>query len=274
MRILLGSRFSMWMAWGPDLTFFCNDAYRRDTLGKKYPWALGKPAREVWAEIWPEIGPRIDAVMATGTATWDEALLLFLSAAATPRRPTTRSPTARSPTTTASIAGMLCVVSEDTERVIGERRMATLRDLGADAERRPDGAPRTSVFAAAARHLGGRTDDLPFTLTYLFDEDGDTAHLAGRDRRAGRAPRWRRDALDPADEPLWPVGELGRRGVPRRPARRLRRPARPARGRSRRPQALRRPAAGARRRPALRVPRRRAQPLPAASTRATAASST
>ena len=47
--ILLSSRFPMWMAWGPDLTFFCNDAYRRDTLGRKYPWALGRPAREVWA---------------------------------------------------------------------------------------------------------------------------------------------------------------------------------------------------------------------------------
>ena len=41
---MLRSRFSMWMAWGPDLTFFCNDAYRRDTLGAKYPWALGRPA--------------------------------------------------------------------------------------------------------------------------------------------------------------------------------------------------------------------------------------
>ena len=51
----------MWMAWGPDLTFFCNDAYRRDTLGEKYPWALGRSARDVWAEIWPDIGPRIDA---------------------------------------------------------------------------------------------------------------------------------------------------------------------------------------------------------------------
>ena len=77
-RILLTSRFSMWMAWGPDLTFFCNDAYRRDTLGGKYPWALGRPAREVWAEIWPDIGPRIAQVMSTGVATWDEALLLFL----------------------------------------------------------------------------------------------------------------------------------------------------------------------------------------------------
>src|SRR5690606_18270921 len=75
-RTMLGSRFSMWMAWGPELTFFCNDAYRDATLGKKYPWALGRPAREVWAEIWPEIGPRIESVIRTGEATWDEALLL------------------------------------------------------------------------------------------------------------------------------------------------------------------------------------------------------
>ncbi|PWQ89052.1 hypothetical protein DKX15_16060, partial [Enterococcus faecium] len=54
-RILLSSRFPMWMAWGPQLTFFCNDAYRRVTLGRKYPWALGRPAGEVWAEIWDDI---------------------------------------------------------------------------------------------------------------------------------------------------------------------------------------------------------------------------
>ena len=76
--ILLSSRFSMWMAWGPELTFFCNAAYRRDTLGSKYPWALGRPAREVWAEIWDDIGPRIERVLSTEQATWDAALLLFL----------------------------------------------------------------------------------------------------------------------------------------------------------------------------------------------------
>ena len=47
----------MWMAWGPDLTFLYNDAYRRTTLGKKHPWALGKPAQQVWHEIWKDIGP-------------------------------------------------------------------------------------------------------------------------------------------------------------------------------------------------------------------------
>ena len=28
-RILLTSRFAMWMGWGPELTFFYNDAYAR-----------------------------------------------------------------------------------------------------------------------------------------------------------------------------------------------------------------------------------------------------
>ena len=57
LRLMLGSRYAMWMGWGRDLTFFCNDTYANQTLGAKYPWALGRTAREVWAEIWDDIGP-------------------------------------------------------------------------------------------------------------------------------------------------------------------------------------------------------------------------
>ena len=67
----------MWMAWGDDLTFFCNDAYL-PTTGVKRDWVLGARSDKVWAEIWPDIGPRIEHVLATGEATWDEALLLYL----------------------------------------------------------------------------------------------------------------------------------------------------------------------------------------------------
>ena len=130
--MLLSSRFPMWLAWGPQLTFFCNAAYRRDTLGRKYPWALGRPAREVWAEIWDDISPRIDTVLTTGQATWDEALLLFLERSGYPEE--TYHTFSYSPLRdeAGAVVGMLCVVSEDTGRVIGERRMATLRDLGSD----------------------------------------------------------------------------------------------------------------------------------------------
>ena len=54
----------------------------------------------------------------------------FWSAPATPRRPITRSPTVLCATTADSVVGMLCVVSEDTQQMIGERRMATLRHRG------------------------------------------------------------------------------------------------------------------------------------------------
>ncbi len=130
--IVLSSRFPMWMAWGPELTFFCNAAYRRDTLGRKYPWALGRPANEVWSEIWDDIGPRIERVLSTEQATWDVGLLLFLERSGYPEE--TYHTFSYSPLRDddGHAVGMLCVVSEDTMQVIGERRMATLRDLGSD----------------------------------------------------------------------------------------------------------------------------------------------
>ncbi|GAA0607556.1 hypothetical protein GCM10009547_06850 [Sporichthya brevicatena] len=162
-RTMLGSRFSMWMAWGPELTFFCNDAYRRDTLGAKYPWALGRPAREVWAEIWPEIGPRIESVIATGEATWDEGLLLYLERSGYPEE--TYHTFSYSPLADdqGAVAGMLCVVSEDTARVIATRRMATLRDLGAATAGLLDVAEiRTAVAGALDRNRF----DFPFAALY------------------------------------------------------------------------------------------------------------
>ncbi len=172
--ILLSSKFPMWMAWGPDLTFFCNAAYRRDTLGHKYPWALGRPADQVWAEIWEDIGPRIETVLATGQATWDEALLLFLERSGYQEE--TYHTFSYSPLRdeSGSAVGMLCVVSEDTTRVVSERRMATLRDLGSDPS-----VVRTQkeTLAFASRQLDRNQRDLPFTLTYLI-HDG-TAQLAG-----------------------------------------------------------------------------------------------
>src|ERR1700710_2764259 len=124
-RTLLSSRFSMWMAWGPELTFFCNAAYRRDTLGAKYPWALGRPAREVWAEIWDDIGPRIEGVLSTGEATWDSALLLFLERSGYTEESYHTFSYSPLRDDAGGIVGMFCVVSEDTDRVISERRMTT-----------------------------------------------------------------------------------------------------------------------------------------------------
>ncbi|WP_158103754.1 PAS domain-containing protein, partial [Crossiella equi] len=167
--ILLSSRFPMWLAWGEQLTFFCNAAYRRDTLGRKYPWALGRPAPEVWAEVWDDVAPRIQSVLTTGEATWDEGLLLLLERSGYPEE--TYHTFSYSPLRddSGAVVGMLCVVSEDTERVIAERRMATLRDLGSDPS-----AVRTEQEALdfATRQLARNRRDFPFTLTYLLQDNG------------------------------------------------------------------------------------------------------
>jgi PAS domain S-box-containing protein len=206
-RVVVSSRFSMWMAWGPELTFFCNDAYRRDTLGKKYPWALGRPAREVWAEIWPDIGPRIETVLRTGAATWDESLLLFLERsgyAEETYHTFSYSPLADD---SGAIAGLLCVVSEDTERVIADRRMATLRDLGSEPA---SGRDDRDYLRAASRHLEASNRSLPFTLVYLFDDHGDGVELACSTGIAA-GHRAAPSRIEPANESAcWPVAELAR----------------------------------------------------------------
>ena len=174
-RILLTSKFAMWMAWGPELTFLCNDAYRRDTLGEKYPWALGRPASEVWAEIWDDIGPRIEHVLASGEATWDESLLLFLERSGYPEE--TYHTFSYSPLADddGEIRGMLCVVTEVTAQLIARRRMTTLRDMGD----RAIGLAEADAIEAACRRLAGDPLSLPFTLVYLWDHDTGLAHLAG-----------------------------------------------------------------------------------------------
>ncbi|MET0417793.1 MAG: ATP-binding protein, partial [Actinoplanes sp.] len=197
--ILLSSRFPMWMAWGPQLTFFCNAAYRRDTLGRKYPWALGRPASEVWAEIWGDIGPRIDAVLSTGQATWDEALLLFVERSGYPEESYHTFSYSPLRDDGGTPVGMLCVVSEETERVIGDRRMGTLRDLGSDPS-----SIRTEqqMLAFAGAQLGRNLRDLPFTLTYLFDDAG--AHLANATGIAAGHPA-APAVLRAGENEVWPI---------------------------------------------------------------------
>jgi len=131
-RILLTSRFAMWMSWSPELTFLYNDAYAKMSLGKKHPWALGKPSWEVWKEIWDDIGPRIEKVIKTAEATWDEGLLLFLERSGYPEE--TYHTFSYSPLLSkdGKVSGHLCVVTEETDRVIGERRLNTLRSLSAE----------------------------------------------------------------------------------------------------------------------------------------------
>ncbi|WP_205049073.1 PAS domain-containing sensor histidine kinase [Paracoccus sp. SY] len=164
--ILLTSRFEMWLGWGPEVNFLYNDAYR-PTLGLKHPNSLGMPTRELWAEIWDDVEPRIRSVYDCGKATWDRAMCLILERNGYPEE--TYHTFSYSPILgeDGKTAGLLCAVSEETVRVITERRMETLRVLSARLAGTTD---RASVLAAARLALSENPQDLPFTLTYLADD--------------------------------------------------------------------------------------------------------
>ena len=168
-RVLLASRCPMWLAWGSELTFLCNDACSRDVLGSEWSWAQGRPAPEVWAGTWPEMESRVATVISTGNAAWDEEMLLLVGRAG--YREETYHTFSYSPLSDdhGRVEGVLCVVREDTERVVAERRMQVLQELGSDTT-----PIRTEqdVFAAVRPHLSKASRLLPFTLVYLFDKAG------------------------------------------------------------------------------------------------------
>jgi signal transduction histidine kinase len=174
LRLLLTSRFEMWLGWGPDIAFFYNDAYR-PTLGIKHPKSLGAPTRVLWAEIWDELKDRIESVYRDGTATWDRALLLILERSGYPEE--TYHTFSYSPLLgdTGKVEGLFCAVSEETERVLSERRLSTLSVLASGLATNDS---RAKVVRAAEHALAGASRDMPFTLIYLFDDDG-VAQLAG-----------------------------------------------------------------------------------------------
>jgi hypothetical protein len=206
--ILLSSRYAMWMAWGPEFTMLYNDAYR-PTLGLKHPRSLGEAANVVWAEIWSDIGPRIETVMATGKATYEEGLLLFLERSGFPEE--TYHTFSYSPLADDEglIEGMLCVVAEETDRLIGDRRVETLHDV---ASALASAQAEDSFFEALRDRLSRNGKDLPFTLTYLFGPDG-SANLACASGILADHPLAPRRIEAFSDSP-WPADRLLKRPAP------------------------------------------------------------
>ena len=205
--LLLTSRFEMWLGWGDDIHFFYNDAYR-PTLGSKHPQALGQPIRAIYPEIWDDLKDRIHSVYREGASTWDRALLLLINRRGFPEE--TYHTFSYSPLRGdgGRVEGIFCAVTEETERVISERRLASLSALAGTLSAAEGEA---SVLRAAARGLEGNGRDLPYTVTYLFDDEG-AAHVAGMTNVAEGSELARRAVA--TRDALWDVGSIWRDAQP------------------------------------------------------------
>jgi GAF domain-containing protein len=146
----------------------------------------------------------LDGVYETGEATWSEDLLFVLNRNL-PREEGyftfSYSPIRADD---GHIEGIFCACNETTTRVIGERRLRTLRDLNFVA------AKAKTVHGAcevAVRILAENAAEVPFACVYLLDADGNLAKLAATTTlEAGSAAAPRQIALE--DLSRWPLKQV------------------------------------------------------------------
>jgi signal transduction histidine kinase len=174
--ILLDSRYPTLVCWGPQYIQFYNDAYRPVLGATKHPHALGQGTPECFPEVWHFIGPLFDRVMAGGEPTYldDQLFLLDRNGYLEETYFTFCYSAIRNESGRPGGVFVTCV--ETTSRVIGERRLRTLRELaarGADAKTAEDACRR------AMEALSTDTIGIPFALLYLFDDERRQARLVG-----------------------------------------------------------------------------------------------
>ncbi|WP_242126322.1 ATP-binding protein [Sphingobium sp. Sx8-8] len=127
-RMMLSSRAEIVLFWGPQLCALYNEAYV-PTIGDKHPTALGRPAREGWAELWDDLEPLLTKVVDRGETVHARDRPFYIERDGGPdgsrRGEQVFFDISYSPVYEGdgSIGGVLCIVSETTRRVRAEQQM-------------------------------------------------------------------------------------------------------------------------------------------------------
>ncbi|RZI85495.1 MAG: GAF domain-containing protein [Rubrivivax sp.] len=150
---LLECQLPMYLAWGPDLVQFYNDAYR-PILGHKDEAALGNPASVTWSEIWPTIGPMWQEVLSGKSIGFDDFKLTierfgypedcYFNFSYSPVRDDD-----------GQAIGVLVTFAETTKRVLAERRLRFLDELSQAVRALSDPSEVMRLTATMlGKHLG------------------------------------------------------------------------------------------------------------------------
>src|SRR5689334_960661 len=173
-RIMLTSRQPIWVGWGRQLTYLYNDPYK-SIIGGKHPWALGKPTLEVWREIAAEIGPMLETAMTGLEGTYVESQLLIMERNGYPEETYYTFSYSPIPDDDGRPGGIICANTDDTQRVIGERQLASLRDLAA---RTANARSWQKACERSAAALAKNDKDMPFGMIYIVDGESGAMSLA------------------------------------------------------------------------------------------------
>jgi len=168
------SQFPIIIHWTwPDLIVLYNDAFIPLT-GDKHPTALGTRLFDSWPELRPTIESMLEQVFTTGQAALSKDLLhVYRRSGYFEERYLTAS---FNPIVLDSgkVGGSFTLIDDTTDRVIGERRLRTLRDLAA---RSMEAKEIDEACRIAAETISENRYDMPFALLYLPDEDRRRARL-------------------------------------------------------------------------------------------------
>jgi PAS domain S-box-containing protein len=172
--VCLASNFPICLVWGPELIQIYNDGYQ-PICGAKHPGAMGQSFHTCWASTWPDIGDPFARALA-GKAQFLENQRMFLDRNGYLEETWFTSSFSPIRDETGAISGIFHPVTETTARMLSERRVRALRDVGA---RSGEAQTTDEACARIAMTLADYAEDLPFVLLYLVDEDGARARLAG-----------------------------------------------------------------------------------------------
>ena len=175
-RIMLTSSQPIWIGWGKDLIKLYNDPYRA-IAGGKHPGALGQPASMVWKDIWKDIASMLERVMEKNEGTYVESQLLIMERNGYPEETYFTFSYTPIPGDSGGTEGMFCANTDNTDRIISERQLRTLTQLG---KALIDAKTTKEVFDNTIRTLKENPQDFPFAALYELDADGKMLSLAGK----------------------------------------------------------------------------------------------
>lgn len=190
--LVISSAHPLILFWSKELISIYNDAYI-PIFGARHPKALGKPAHIAWlsffqklssklnqilnrSETWDVIGPMIDIVLKKGEATWstDKLLLLtrnnyleecYFTWSYSPVRDEK-----------GNVAGVLTPINETTSRVLNERRLKLVRELGTMAM--SGNLTVKQTFEKMEIVFNQNPTDITFVLFYFFEPEDEAMNLS------------------------------------------------------------------------------------------------
>jgi two-component sensor histidine kinase len=179
--LMLPAQAEIVLFCGPEFVALYNDAYA-PTIGDKHPRALGRPARENWAELWDDLEPLLSGVLKTGktfsakdrpfyierSGGVGETVYFDISYSAVRAQD-------------GSIEAVLCIVSETTAKVLAAARVR-------ESEQR-------------FRALVNASSDVIYRMSPDWQEMHELDGRGFLSPAEGPAVRWRETYLFPEDIP-------------------------------------------------------------------------